>query len=512
MIDLSDFTTGQVAFITQLAANTGLDPGVCAAWCYAEENGSAAAGRQASGYHDWLNIGWADSGRTAVTYDPAWGNPTAAANATGNWLQGRFGQQYNYVASPGVQAILTSTGSGPAAQIAKIQGSGWASGGYPLLGQVYADLAPQLKQSLGAGVAKGGVAGVGGSGTTTDGSASTTYAFSISGVGNPDEDYWTGINRLAQEVNWYLFSDGEYLYYLDGQEMLAQAPAATLDRIADAGRIYQSQGTLSYDNTAFNYVSDHKRRYRTQRRTKVAIAQSPTEGSFQLICGIDEIMGGDVIELVNFGPGDGRWIVAECRRSVFDVYSELTLVPALAPISELAAAGTSGKPSSTGEPSKTINLSGSYPVSLTGTTRNRVVQVALAACAREKATGAYEYVQNGVLPSSLFGPAPVKCDCAAFSRICYKDAGAPDPMGQTPPFSAYANSTALFAHGTAVSVPQPGDLCFFGPGGSTHVNVYVGNGQVANMGAPHAGEPVVESLQGVSAAISGGLAGVRSYL
>ena len=340
----------------------------------------------------------------------------------------------------------------------------------------------------GGATIKGSVAGAssGASGTVTATSAQTTYAFSVSGTDNPDEDYWTAINRLAQEVNWYLFSNGEYLYYMDGQEMLAQQPAAYIDRVRDAARFEGNQGTLTYDNclaldtpiptpdgwatmgelqvgdmvigsggkparvlgvsdvhhdhdcyrvqlgdgssivaddghlwetttqstavrttkqiaeslaaghrvravptlgvpertilavervpsvpvrciqvdaadhlylagtemtpthnTSYNYVSDHKRRFRTQRRTKVAIAQSPTEGSFQLVCGIDEILGGDVIVLSGFGLGDGRWIVGEARRSVFDTYTTLTLIPALAPITEAAAVGTTGSSGTT---------------------------------------------------------------------------------------------------------------------------------------------------------------------
>lgn len=228
-------------------------------------------------------------------------------------------------------------------------------------GQHLAD-AKAIIGAYGGSTLKGGVAGgsSGSSGTVPDGSSSTTYAFSISGTDNPDEDYWTGINRLAQEVNWYLFSNGEYLYYMDGQEMLAQASALTLDRIKDSGQIYQSQGTGSWDNTSYNYVSDHKRRFHVQRKTKVAIAQSPTEGDFQLICGIDEIRGGDLIELANFGIMDGKWLVAECRRSVFQVYSELTLVPALAPITEAQAVGTTGT-KSTGPTGATIQAGQKSP-------------------------------------------------------------------------------------------------------------------------------------------------------
>lgn len=506
-IALSSFTTGQVTFIQQLAANAGLDPGVVAAWVYAEENGAAAQSRQASGYHDWLNIGWTDTGRAQITFDPAWNNVTAAANATANWLGGRFGQQYGYVAASSIQKILGAAGSSPAAQIQAIQSSGWASSGYPLLAQVYGELDPTLKKSLGAGVAKGGVAGAGGSGTVTDGSSSTTYAFEIGGAGNPDEDSWTGVNRLAQEVNWYLFSSGEYLYYMDGEEMLAQIPAATIDRVADAARIHQNQGSLSYDNTAFNYVSDRKRRFRTQRRTKVALAQSPTEGTFELICGIDEILGGDVVQLVNFGLADGKWIVAESRRSVFGIYSELTLVPALAPISELAAGGTTGTSSTSGTSTSTVNLTGVYPVKLTGTLRNHVVQVALAAVAREKAQGAYNYGPVRPYPSSLFGPAPITTDCSGFAILCYKDARAPDPNGTS--FDGTGSTYTLIAKGTSVSIPQPGDLVFYNVPGDTqpspnHVNVYVGNAQCCNMGSQ--GEPAIVPMNFAP------VVAVRSYL
>lgn len=190
---------------------------------------------------------------------------------------------------------------------------------------------------------KGGVAGAGGSGTIVNGATGSTYAFQIGGTNNPDEDFWTGTNRLAQDVAWYYFSNGEFLYYLDGQEMIAQQPALIIDRIKDAGRFFQGQGSLTWDDTSFQYVANHKRKFRVQRKTALTMATSPTQATLQVICGIDEIRGGDVIELSSFGPGDGRWIVGDCRRSVFNVYSELRLVPPIAPITEVIAAGTSGR-------------------------------------------------------------------------------------------------------------------------------------------------------------------------
>ena len=336
-------------------------------------------------------------------------------------------------AAASIQAIKGTASQSPQSQIRAIQNSGWASSRYPDFVEIYNGLDPTLKQQVGASVAQGAVAGQGGSGTVSDGSANTTYAFSVSGTDNPDEDYWTAINRLAQEVQWYLFSNGEYLYYLDGQEMLAQKPALVIDRVKDRSRFADNQLSASFDNTAYGYVSDHVRRARTQRRTKVAVAQSPTEVTMNLICGIEEIMGGDLVQLSGFGPADGSWVVAESRRSVFDTYSELTLVPPIAPITELAAVGTTSTSTSTSSSIVTPGGSSSATdTALSGTLRDKVVQAALAAVARQKASAPYHYPPGDVLharpmPSSLLGPAPIYIDCSAFATLCYKEAGAPDP-------------------------------------------------------------------------------------
>ena len=133
-------TPGQQQFATQLAAQTGLDPGVVSAWMLAEESGGAATSRQAQGNNDWLNIGWTDSGRYGTT-DGVWSDPISAANATAGWLKGQNTIPGYGTASAGVQSILSSAGQPPAQQIAALQRSGWASSGYPDLPSVYATVA-----------------------------------------------------------------------------------------------------------------------------------------------------------------------------------------------------------------------------------------------------------------------------------------------------------------------------------------------------------------------------------
>ena len=129
-------TPGQQQFATQLAAQTGLDPQVVASWMLAEESGGAAASREAQGNHNWLNIGWTDSGRYG-TAGAVWSDPIAAANATAGWLKGQDTVAGYGRASAGVQSILTTAGQPPELQIAALQHSGWASSGYPDLPGVY---------------------------------------------------------------------------------------------------------------------------------------------------------------------------------------------------------------------------------------------------------------------------------------------------------------------------------------------------------------------------------------
>ena len=133
-------TSAQQQFASRLAANTGLDPSVISAWLLAEESGGAAQSRQAQNNNDWLNIGYTDSA-TYGSSDSIWSNPVTAADATAGWLKGQNTIPGYGTASSGIQAILSTAGSSPSAQIAALQHSGWASSGYPDLPSLYNQLA-----------------------------------------------------------------------------------------------------------------------------------------------------------------------------------------------------------------------------------------------------------------------------------------------------------------------------------------------------------------------------------
>ena len=135
----SMLTTDQQQFATRLAADTGLSSQVVAAWMLAEESGGAAQSRQSAHNNDWLNIGYTDSG-TYGSSDSIWSNPIAAADATAGWLKGQDTIPGYGRAAAGIQAIMQTAGQSPQAQMSAIENSGWASGGYPALAQLFAQV------------------------------------------------------------------------------------------------------------------------------------------------------------------------------------------------------------------------------------------------------------------------------------------------------------------------------------------------------------------------------------
>jgi hypothetical protein len=132
-------TSGQQQFASRLAADTGLDTHVVAAWLLAEESGGAAQSRESQSNNDWLNIGYTDGG-TYGSSDSIWSNPLTAADATAGWLKGQNTIPGYGTASSGIQAILQTAGQSPQAQVSALQNSGWASSGYPSLPSLLAQV------------------------------------------------------------------------------------------------------------------------------------------------------------------------------------------------------------------------------------------------------------------------------------------------------------------------------------------------------------------------------------
>jgi cell wall-associated NlpC family hydrolase len=382
----------------------------------------------------------------------------------------------------------------------------------------YANFLPEAK----AIIAAGGGTTVGSLGTTT-GTSTTSGVSDVSQLArgtpqNPDEDSWSCGQRLASEVNFFLFSNGDYLYYMDGPDLIAQQPALYLtlsedgtswtatDPVTGKKKAESSASRIitnlkyTFDNTAFQYQSTHKRRGRVQRKTAIRKPQTASQLKFNMICGVFEFRAGDVIVFQAAGAINGRWIVEDTTRNVFaDQFTQFTLGPPTIPYPEPQASSTAaGLPGAgTGTGAGAGTTPGSATTALLAGQQGKLAGVAAAAAlalsAEQAHPGTYQYSEQvGAARQSgggLFGPAPRVMDCSKFATLCYQAAGLPDPSHFN--FTTIGNTTSIIAHCTKISAGEalPGDLCFFGssPSATTHVNVYVGNGQSISMGAP--GDP-----------------------
>lgn len=209
-----------------------------------------------------------------------------------------------------------------------VEGPGWGAYAAEAGSNLFLPEAQAIMSAYGAGTlplnGKGGTSSNGGTGSA---------GFSVGESSNPDEDFFTAVSRMSQEVNWYIFTRadaGPWLFLADGYYLVNKDPEATIDRIKDADRILALNGT--WDNTAFQYRSQRHLKGKVQHKSRVASISSPTECQLTLICNIDEFNPGDMIRLTSCGPANGMWLVAEVQRSIFSISSDLTLVPPIMPV------------------------------------------------------------------------------------------------------------------------------------------------------------------------------------
>ena len=383
----------------------------------------------------------------------------------------------------------------------------------------------QAVQKSGAGKATNGAANYGkqkaaaeavikdyGGVGTESASSEKPYEYAIAS----EETYWQGINKIASEVQWYLwFGDYDRLYYWNSLELILREPMAHIDPIngimesdiyinpKTGARVKRKRTWKKYDRACglFNYDIN------VATEGSFAKGGLTTECTLQIFCQPNFIRAGDVVILTDLKTGSrkmpwyqngysGRWVVVNASRSIFNLYTEVTLaipgtVELLAPVAEPEAQSTASE-----ESEGTVSVGGAG-----------VVEAARRALQRQKNNpGTYEYSETynrSDLESLFTGTLPIYVDCSGFVTLCYKAAGLPDPNGLG--YRYLGNTTTLEAHGHATSNPQPGDLAFWS--GPAHVAVYVGGGKVISMG--EAGDPKEYTVAEISAIKS--FVGYRTY-
>lgn len=204
------------------------------------------------------------------------------------------------------------------------------------------------------------------------------------------------------------------------------------------------------------------------------------------------------------GQYNGRWVVINTTRSLFNTYTACTL----------AIPGTTSLPAPLDEPlgKEIINTNTESPAAASGSgdeaekagaakagggnakLRNKIVANAVYAARLEKEKSLYEYTESGsrnFKDMSLFNIEPplthIQLDCSGFCMMVYKECGAPDPNA---PGYVGGNTYSMMQHGYKTSHPQPGDLAFVLNG--AHVVIYIGNGKCVSMG--HQGDPTIQDI------------------
>jgi hypothetical protein len=356
------------------------------------------------------------------------------------------------------------------AQAVQASGAGQATKGAANYGQTTPTNTPEEARAIiqaGGGSASGGGAEA----------ASDVGQLKRGTDANPDENSAECAERLAQQVDWALLSDGHRMYYMTQLELAAQRPALYVDipgnhvitrqRVSEYGVIV-SPTTYSFDDTAFEYRRTHKLKQRTQRRSKATKPSSPSEVKLDLICDIGQYVAGQVVAFKHSGPVSsvGRWIVVQTtRKCMKDIYTELLCEPPVEPLpepkesskEEVSAAETGGEGGASEQAQKALSEKSKYEYSEGANREN-----------------------NG----TLFGEAPRTMDCSSFCILTYKAASLPDPANKN--YSPVGNAGDVIANCEKVATPTKDDFCFFGPSeqDTVHMTIYVGGGKAIAMQAP----------------------------
>jgi hypothetical protein len=246
-------------------------------------------------------------------YGPSNSDAVGAAQVQ-SFLQGGNGYHPDPSGGSPGGAIALATKSGDIAWIAS-----QVEAPYPFDAKGYSMQYESEGWPLDKGVAEADaiVANGGGGSTSQSTTKSITvtlpYYFQI----NAGEDYWTGMNRLAQEVNWELIVDGNRVYYDTDMTLIAQKVAGVIDRD---------------DATTLQWNYDWENRH---------IA---TNFQVQVVSKLFEFCAGEVLQVTGFGAASsgstaklpGRWLINEVQRNSGDLFSTISLVQPAAPLPEPA--------------------------------------------------------------------------------------------------------------------------------------------------------------------------------
>jgi cell wall-associated NlpC family hydrolase len=256
------------------------------------------------------------------------------------------------------------------------------------------------------------------------------------------ENSWNCMQRLAQEVNWRCFVVSGRVYFISEHWLFKSKPFMTI-----------SEDSQGIDWIDYDY----------------------DEGKHKATCTVTAHLSrwsappGSTIDITNMGIIDGKYLVEEVSRSLYDPTATITLSKPLPILPEpLALSGVpSGLAPTAGKPSQ--DLEGDPSLKNANAVQKFVVTYA------HQQLGV-PYVWGGEIPGIEF-------DCSGLTQSAYSGAGINLPR----------TSQQQWAFGRKLGKNEPllpGDLVFFemGSGGPGHVGIYIGGPNMID--APHTGAKV----------------------
>jgi len=257
------------------------------------------------------------------------------------------------------------------------------------------------------------------------------------------EDSWTCIRRLANEVNWRAFCVSGVIYFIDDKDLFHSKPFMVISEDSDG------IDWIDYD------YDEGKRKATVQVTAHLARWSAPP---------------GSVVQCIDSGIVNGKWLVQSISRSLFDHIASITMVKPQPVLPEPTSSPTNKamQQASQNQPATPAGARAGSEGPL-GNVQNKIVSYA-----RQQL--GVTYVYGAEIPGKAF-------DCSGLAQAAYSAANIQIPRVAQDQFNA----------GTPIYPPtvlEPADLVFFGsgPGGVEHVGIYIGNGSMID--APHTGAVV----------------------
>jgi hypothetical protein len=290
-----------------------------------------------------------------------------------------------------------------------------------------------------------GHGGLGSTASDTGSEYRKQYNFEVGGPDHPGESFWEAMVRIAGEVKWALFLDGNHVYYDAETTLIRAKPATYIDRLDES--VVSFSSTWDSRNIA-------------------------SEATLELICDPFEFRAGDTLVLRGFGPSStgstvkpplpGRWLIDEVDRDRFDFTSTFRLKqpvhPSREPLGELGRhKGDTGSPDDE-----------TFQEGAKGILKWVKAQVGTQEGSAKQVEWANDLGFSASLPwCSIFIGTAIKKNTSL----------------SLPDNPAYSGGWMNWSDGTEVgkSAIQPGDIVIFdwGDGGQTdHVAMYIGGGKV----------------------------------